>query len=149
MEAQVQADFQRYTSTAGRYQSALGTFVDQVLGLPWPSGYDKDVVTTVSTARAFRRDVALQEAVLASTPQSSVSSINTRSLIDGGNFVAATRALTGGRFGTGQLKGGLGRSASDRIAPVTVGECVKGRDEGADDLSRGGKASTGPFLGPD
>ncbi len=95
VEAQVQADFQHYASTASRYQSALGTFIDQVLGLPWPSGYDKDVVTTVSTARAFRRDVALQEAVLASTPQSSVSSINTRSLIDGGNFVAATRALTG------------------------------------------------------
>ncbi len=95
VEAAVQADFQRYASAAGRYQSALGTFVAQVLGLPWPSADAKDVDATVDTARAFRRDVALQEAVLASTPQSSVSAINTRALIDGGNFIAATRALKG------------------------------------------------------
>ena len=95
VEAQVQADFQQYASTASRYRSALGTFIGQVLGLPWPGAYNKDVEATVSTARAFRKDVALQEAVLASTPQSSVSAINARALIDGGNFIAATRALRG------------------------------------------------------
>ncbi len=68
VEADVQTDFQRYASSASTYRSALGTFIGQMLGLPWPSGYDKDVNATVTAARAFRTDVALQEAVLASDP---------------------------------------------------------------------------------
>ena len=82
-------------SSATTYQSALRTFVGQMLGLPWPSVYDKDVDKTVTAASAFRRDVALQEAVLASTPQSSVSAVNARALIDGGKMIAGIRALQG------------------------------------------------------
>jgi len=95
VEAHVQADFQRYASSATAYQSTLRTFIGQMVGLPWPSAYDKDVDMTVTTATALRRDVALQEAVLASTPQSSVSAINARALIDGGKMIAAIRALQG------------------------------------------------------
>ena len=102
VEADVQADFQRYASSATTYQSALRTFIDQMVGLPWPSAYDKDVDMTVSAASAFRRDVALQEAVLASTPQSSVSAANARALIDGGKMIAAIRALQGALGNGGQ-----------------------------------------------
>lgn len=95
VEAQVQADFRQYTATATTYESALSTFIGQVAGLPWPSVYNKYVHATVTTARTFRRDVSLQEAVLASTPPSSGSATNTQTLIDGGKFVGAISALKG------------------------------------------------------
>lgn len=95
VEALIQSDFQHYASSASAYQSALGAFTGQMLGLPWPSSYNKDVNATVTTARAFRRDVALQEAVLSSTPHASVSTVNNRALVDGGKFIAAIRALRG------------------------------------------------------
>lgn len=95
VEADVQTDFHAYASSASTYRSALSTFIGQMLGLPWPSGYDKDVNATVTAARAFRTDVALQEAVLASTPQSSLSAIDKRALIDAGNLIASIRGLQG------------------------------------------------------
>ena len=95
VEALIQADFRNYASTASTYESALSTFIAQVGGLPWPSADNKYVNATVTTASAFRRDVTLQEAMLASTPQSSMSAINSRTLIDGGKFVGAISALRG------------------------------------------------------
>jgi hypothetical protein len=103
VEAQVQADFRQYASTASTYESALNTFIAQLGGLPFPSADRKYVTTTVTTAKTFQRDVGLQEAELASTPQSSVSAINSQTLIDGGKFVGAIAALQGalGNLGNG------------------------------------------------
>lgn len=95
VEAQVEAGFQHYASSASRYQSALGTFVGQMDGLPWPSAYRKFVNTAVTAARTFRRVVFLQYAALASSPQSSVSAINAQTLVDRGKFVDAVSALKG------------------------------------------------------
>lgn len=95
VEAQVQADFQHDASSVSSYQSALGTFVGQMDGLPWPSAYSKYVNTAVTAARTFRRVIFLQYAALASIPQSSVSAINAQTLVDGGKFVDAVSALKG------------------------------------------------------
>lgn len=95
VEAQIQAAFGQYASTANRYVSALNTFIGQVNGLPWPSAYSKYVRATVTTTRTFQRDVNVQEAVLASTSQSNASTVNTRTLVDGGKFVGAVAALQG------------------------------------------------------
>ncbi len=95
VEAQRQADFQHYASSASRYQSALGTFVRQMDGLPWPGAYRKDVNTAVTAARTFRTAVFVQYAALASSPQSSNSAINARAIIDRGKFVDAVSALKG------------------------------------------------------
>jgi hypothetical protein len=91
--AKVQADFQHSASSASTLQSALGTFIGQVAGLPWPSTCNAYVTNTVTAARTLRTDVSLQEAELASTAQSSVAPNGSRAGKDVRTFNEALSAL--------------------------------------------------------
>jgi hypothetical protein len=91
--AKVQADFQHSASSASTLQSALGTFIGQVAGLPWPSTCNTYVTNTVTSARTLRMDVSLQQAALASTAQSSVVPNSYRAEKDVRTFNDALGAL--------------------------------------------------------
>ncbi|MGO9854928.1 MAG: hypothetical protein ACLPYY_07805 [Acidimicrobiales bacterium] len=49
----------------------------------------------VTTAKTFRTDVTLQEAVLAPSPPSNVAAVNTHTLVDAGKFVGTITTLQG------------------------------------------------------
>ncbi len=92
-QARVDADFQVAASAASTYQSALRTFIGQMVDLPWPNAINRYVTTLVRSARAYRRDVAREAAVSPATPQSSLSVFAAQSGVDLGRFNAAITAL--------------------------------------------------------
>ena len=92
-QARIDADFQVAASAASRYQSALGTFIGQMVNLPWPNAINRYFNTLVRSARAYRRDVAREAGVSPATPQSSLSVFAAQSGVDLGRFNAAISAL--------------------------------------------------------
>jgi hypothetical protein len=80
-------------SAAGTLQSALSTFIGQLIALPWPSKYNEAVNTVVSTARTLREVLGEQAAVTFSTPSATVSALDASQSTDIGNFNDAINVL--------------------------------------------------------
>lgn len=92
-QGQEDQDVAQYASANTTYSTAITTFIGQLIALPWPSQYKQAVNAVVTTARAFRTDLANASAISTSTPSSIQSSINARVTTDGGNFNDALSAL--------------------------------------------------------
>jgi hypothetical protein len=91
--AQIQADEQQYSSGAATLETALSTFIGQVVTISWPSQLNSAAGVLVTAARQYRNDVADQAAVSPSTPTATLQAIQAQAGQDVGNLNDAISAV--------------------------------------------------------
>ena len=92
-QARIDADFQQAAFAARTYRSELGSFIGQMVALPWPVALDQYFKTLVTAARSYRREVSLEAGISPTTSQSSLSALAAKSSEDVRNVNAAMSAL--------------------------------------------------------
>lgn len=92
-QARIDADFQQAAFAARTYRSELGTFIGQMVALPWPGALDQSFKSLVTAARSSRREVSLEAGISATTSQSRLSAFAAKSSEDVRNVYAAMSAL--------------------------------------------------------
>jgi len=85
--AQIQTDYEQYSTNVNTYETAISTFISQVASITtWPSPMTSDVNSLLTSARTLRGDLAQEAAESPSTPQATVSAITAQAGTDVGNF---------------------------------------------------------------